>query len=712
MKSIYYGAVSLGIALLITQSVLSQTITNLQFTGVSATDEGNILLTWTSVSNEVYQIQEADSLIDTNTGATTWNLLYDQYPSQGTNTFWLDTGNYNLNPQILNPKQMPIRFYRILDEGQDTLAGDEPTVTIGSLTNNSLVTGEITFTVTEATDQPGIRGTTLYVDGQEMNGPIGETNFTVGSTNYETDTYSINTCEWLDGTHLIFATAQASSQYTAQINGSAVLNGHGVSPFVPLVFSNLIEEISFSQPSFDPTLGETQIVSAVFAANCDWTLQIQNVATSNTVLTATGSGTSMSYPWDGTGTGETNLPPGIYYYYISAETNGESDDVEEGGSGGGGSPPSPDAMFDVSELWAVAPDSDEAVPFFLYPPGFDTNGFTIFSATPSEIASLYPVTAPGGGSFTPDAGGAGGGGSGASGQDSPATPTRPPTNPIRGIVGTLGVAADTYSADGTNGVGCPPISNGLLPTLYVSLYSDEYPDGSTGSGHLLPLPTKDEVNELVKSMQYYGWSNPLNEIDNQLSIGQLEGSGSPFNNVTLGVVMLHGTYGIGSSATDYTASNCKQMYFGITSGGGAQLLRFSQMKLGGPTITNGLKWMVIDACFSLQQGNWASMQSHLVKPYNSNLHMILGADTEMYTSNLKWYDFSQYVNWGKRVYGPYTIRNAYYQANIDAFANAPLPDGAEITLAVANDTACFGDTLQTNSPPGGSWQWGSQPVYP
>jgi hypothetical protein len=83
------------------------------------------------------------------------------------------------------------------------------------------------------------------------------------------------------------------------------------------------------------------------------------------------------------------------------------------------------------------------------------------------------------------------------------------------------------------------------------------------------------------------------------------------------------------------------------------------------------------------------MQSHGVKPYNNNLHMILGAATEMYTSNLKWYNFAQYMNWGKRVYGPYTIRNAYYQANIDAFANAPLPDDASITLAVAGDSACL-----------------------
>jgi hypothetical protein len=43
----------------------------LQFTGVKATSENAILLSWASNSNEVYEIDYADSLIDTNTGTIT-----------------------------------------------------------------------------------------------------------------------------------------------------------------------------------------------------------------------------------------------------------------------------------------------------------------------------------------------------------------------------------------------------------------------------------------------------------------------------------------------------------------------------------------------------------------------------------------------------------------------------------------------------------------
>ena len=313
--------------------------------------------------------------------------LYDNYPSQGTNTFWLDTGNYNLAPQVLHPKYMPMRFYRILDEGPDSLT-DVPTVKIDSLTNNMAATGELTFTVTAATDQPGLRGTILYVDGQEMQGPDDSTNYTIGSTNYETDAYSINTCEWLNRTHVLFATTEAASQYSSQENGGAVLTGHGVSPFVSVLFSNLVEGISFSQPSFDPSSGQTQQVSAVFAANCDWTLNIVDVY-SNVVQTASGSGISMLYNWDGTSNG-TNLPNGLYYYYINAVTNGGAYAMVSGGSSGsgGGSPPSPDML--LHRLWVrILPncgrwlaDAANVVPLALYPPGFDTNGLTIFSASP------------------------------------------------------------------------------------------------------------------------------------------------------------------------------------------------------------------------------------------------------------------------------------------------------------------------------------------
>src|SRR5208337_4104847 len=113
----------------------------LQFTAARVTDEGSIYLEWASQSNHVYQIQCADALIYTDTGTTTWQVLYDEYPSQGSNTFWTDHGNYFYVPPILDPKFMPMRFYQVVDTGPDTTS-DEPTVSITSPTNGSTASGE------------------------------------------------------------------------------------------------------------------------------------------------------------------------------------------------------------------------------------------------------------------------------------------------------------------------------------------------------------------------------------------------------------------------------------------------------------------------------------------------------------------------------------------------------------------------------------------
>jgi hypothetical protein len=187
MKS---AALSVGLVLASLGQGFGQT--NLQFKSVVQTGEKTIQLTWVSTNHELYQIQYATALATNDDGSTAWQVLYDNYPSQGTNTFWLDTGNYNLSPQVVRPKDMPMRFYRILDKGPDSLT-DVPSVWIDALTNETTLTGELTFTVTAATDQPGLRGTILYVDGQEMLAANDSTNYTIGSTNYETDTYSINT---------------------------------------------------------------------------------------------------------------------------------------------------------------------------------------------------------------------------------------------------------------------------------------------------------------------------------------------------------------------------------------------------------------------------------------------------------------------------------------------------------------------------------------
>jgi hypothetical protein len=714
MKTMKLTALLLGVLIAPFSQSFGQN--NLQFTAVAVTDEHAIRLTWASTNNEVYEIDEADALAGNPDGTTAWNKLYDDYPSQGTNTFWLDTGNYNLAPQILHPKNMPMRFYRIVDLGADTLS-DEPNVSVTAPTSGTAVTGELTITVAAATDQPVLSGTKLYVDGQEMRPADSFTNWNDGVTNYEVDTYSINTCEWGNGTHTLFAIAENQSGFSDAMNSPPVYSGHAASAFVPVTFSNLVTRISFSQPSFDPSSGQTQQVSAVFAANCNWTLNICDLY-SNVVQTASGSGTSMLYNWDGTSNG-TNLPNGLYYYYINAATNGLSSSfVSDGSSGsGGGSPPSPDMASssslssDSSELWAMSADGSDAVPLAIYPPGFDTSDLTIVSATPAQVntarASVAKVSVSSArfsstdsGSFSPDASS---GGSSASSQNSPASPQRPPNNPVRGLAGSFAIAYQTFTGNGPGGYHLNSPAN--------KPYFQQIKIENSSGGTFLPRPRhKLEAENFVSEMQHWGWTKGFVKADDQLKLSDMQGSGTPFNQVNLGVFLGHGTYG---TTSDQYANACNQMYFPITAGTSAQWLRMSDMNLGGAG-TNGLKWIAFKTCVSLYPSDWQSMQYYGIHPYNSNLHLLLGSATDSATSATLLSLWAKYMNFGTSTnYSPLTVRAAWYQAAKDAYRGVQFPSGTVMKFGVAGDSACLDDLLQTNNAPQGSWTYPTPvQVYP
>jgi len=613
------GRLTISILLVIGLNAVAQP----QFTAIKVADEGAMQLYWQSEPHHLYEVDEADALVDTNTGSITWSKLYDNYPSHGTNTFIGDFGNYNLAPAIVFPKNSPVRFYRVVDKGANT-ASDEPSVFITSPTSNAAVTGELTVNVMAGSDQPVISWTKLYVDGQEMQMADSTTNWTDGATNYEMATYSINTCEWGNETHTLLATARCASGLGDALNAPPVLLGHAVSPFVPVLFSNLVTRISFSQRFFDPAAGQTQQVSAVFANNSDWTLNIKDV-NSNIVLTATGSGTSMLYNWDGTGNGGTNLPTGIYYYYISAETNGQpSDAMSSGGS-------SSFARSESPELWAVAPDSENVVPLAIYPPGCDTNSLTIFSATPSEAESLTASARPksgvamsSGGGFSPDAAS---GGSSAAFQNSSPAPQKPPNKPVKGVAGQFGLAYQDYFP---SGLALATPFNGF-PVLPGQKGQHVQLENSSGTTATCPFVESVRIDGFVTQMGRGGWQSGLTEANTQLKAADLQGSGSPFNQFPLGLLSLHGTY---ATSIDYNANQSKPIYFPIDGRPGASSwVSMAQMKFGASG-TNGLKWMVILACNSLRQDNWYSMQNAGITPFNGNLHLLLGANSTCDNGNL------------------------------------------------------------------------------
>ena len=585
--------------------------TDCQFTGVNATPEKAIQLHWVSNTNEVYEIDYADSLIDTNTGTITWNELYSDYPSQGTNTFITDDGNYDVTPQITHPKNSPMRFYRVKLVENNT-SPTNPTVAIMTPTNGAPLSGVVMIQIS-ASSPEFLAEVKLYIDGEIQRPSDDDSNFV------------INTSEWLNGNHVLFATAKSESGLEGIPNGGTITYGRSVSSFVNVNFNNLISGFNFSQPFFQPALGETQEVTAAFAANCNWTLQIED-ENSNVVRNASGSGDSMAFNWDGTGTGETNIPDGVYHYYLSASTNGEPVEIGGGGSGGsGGTPPTPDfALSQSSELWAVAPDSETAVPFILYPPGFDTNGLTIFEATPSDIRSLQStslsdgstenITRLGGG-ITPDD---------LTPAPIPASqstsgPGRKNKVPVKGQVGNFGILYKTYNTTGFTSMHPTTGWPAPLPTLVA--IDGQTRTALTSDYRILTFATI--ATDFADAMKYAAWSQAFVKADDQWSATDIKksslGGNSIFNTCNFGLLMTHGSLG-NNNSTGTEDDNIKYTYNWL---GANNYVRLSDMDFGS-TGTNGLRWMTVYACSILASPNYSSMNGAGKIPVNANLHLLLG----------------------------------------------------------------------------------------
>jgi hypothetical protein len=107
------------------------------------------------------------------------------------------------------------------------------------------------------------------------------------------------------------------------------------------------------------------------------------------------------------------------------------------------------------------------------------------------------------------------------------------------------------------------------------------------------------------------------------------------------------------------------------------------------------------------------MKNKGVAPNNSNLHMILGANSTTYSEEHCESYWAKYMTKGKGTNAvPMTIRAAWYQGQRDAFAEGGYTYGNNIIMATAGDSACENDTLQSSSTPGGSGFYESNQVWP
>jgi hypothetical protein len=533
-------------------------------------------------------------------------------------------------------------------------------ISITCPTNGLVASGDLLITVLAGTDQAFV-STKLFVDGQEMLSSDSQTNYVDNSTNYVIDSYAINTCEWPNGAHTLFAVAECASDIPEGMDAPNAAYAHAVSPYVAVTFSNLITRYSWSEPFFDPDAGQTQRVSAVFAANVNWTLQIQDVS-SNTVRSATGSGTSMHLDWDGNGNGGTILPAGAYTYLLSAQTNGQPLSSDSGqGPGGDNSPPpgleaASSAMTDSSGEGSYPTSARGAVAaglgsYFVTPPpmppiSLKVNGvWTVIPwedvygpqplvevpVPPRVQAKLLQSSALG--DFTPEdqPGVAGFGGPSA---QATRGPKRPPNKGVDRVAGRFGLAWQEYRP---GGISEKAPFNGLpgyptFPRVQLQNTSGQTMHNFAELRHIAA------AKEFTDTMARGAWQPAFTKRDGQLQASDLRkaalGGANVFstNGVSLGLLMLHGAYGTSSDYDQPSGANgAEQIYFAIDGrpNGGPDWVRMSEMDFGGPG-TNGLKWMAISACNSLRQANWFSMQYEGGwEPFNGNLHLLLGTDSDV-----------------------------------------------------------------------------------
>jgi len=86
----------------------------------------------------------------------------------------------------------------------------------------------------------------------------------------------------------------------------------------------------------------------------------------------------------------------------------------------------------------------------------------------------------------------------------------------------------------------------------------------------------------------------------------------------------------------------------------------------GSSASTGLKWMAINACFSLRSQNVDSMTENGISPFNDDLHFMLGAETITYTDKVmagKWANYMVQTN--------LTVWDAWTRAGREAFQTVP-----------------------------------------
>lgn len=649
--------------------------------------------------------------------------------SKGTNAEWMDVGDPLWIPRVFPPRFQPTRFYRVKKVNQATLT-PPPVVTV-SLTQTNGVLGDLYATVNVSlvdTNQQ-LSDVGLFVDGQKL--------YTVANENF---TAFINSCEWPNGPHEIYAvatmvdTGETLPQCDDCIETNAANFAIGVSSSQFVTFSNYISQFFVSVPFFDPTAGQTQEVIATFPEDTCWRLTVLNYL-DQPVRQFTNTSPSLYVAWDGNDGSGNPLPFGFYDYYIEARpsrfgcpsgmgtaammtssalsADSTSDTPSEATAKAGifsrsamqfnrgasgisehisipslnPAPPAPVEMAVESiapELvvsYAVADDGTtneliNGVPAILYPPNF----FSTEDHSPASAALLADAQPMDSGASTSDF----------SDQTyTTRTPNRIPGQLFMGHAGTVGVGWQGHH---------PKSPAYALPNGGV-ISPTRPPYG--------PIASSSKIaNSFINVMGASGWRTAFNLGDDNFNstnlfpiMGPGTGTSSYATKCNFGMYVGHMT------ATARTDSDlgCTHSWFPIynsAQSGSYQWIPLPECDFGPPNGASPLLWMAMYGCNSLQNQDWNDMWSKFLLPMPPNIRLLLGSEEGIFVHPVFGWRFAADMNGLTTPNNtPMTIAASWYDAAAEADRQTAKSLKWKFLMGTRHMTVSYRDNTQ-----GGSWK--------
>lgn len=270
-----------------------------QIVDIRPSSEDGVLIYWQSETDAIYRVECCP---DPDLGGIP-HVLIEDYPSHGAITYWQDTGDHFSDPEIPHPRETSQRFYRIARTDYNTAIA--PVVTITSHSSGEAVSGEIEVEVDVSTDLR-LMDVQLFIDGEKYD-----------PDRDERAVFPINTCEWSNGPHTLFAQAEVHSAISVTPVLAPIDIAQGVSSSVDLVFDNYASRFRVSDYFFCPAEGDMQRISAEFEEESAWVLTIVD-QDGIPVRSFSGTGTRMDVGWDGTDGDGQPLPYGVYGMEVTA----------------------------------------------------------------------------------------------------------------------------------------------------------------------------------------------------------------------------------------------------------------------------------------------------------------------------------------------------------------------------------------------------------